>query len=228
MLRKEIAKRSPTAIDPQGTPPMRIGIDFDNTLINYDAVFCKAAQERGLIGADFRETTKQAVRDAIRLLPDGEMSWQRLQGFIYSRRIADATMFDGVDRFLRRARAAGHGIVIVSHKTEFGHLDPERINLRQAALDWMERHGFFCQQGFGMKRENVHFESTRAEKLARITRLQCTHFIDDLEEVLEDEGFPSVVKRILFASSRLSLEAARYPVCPTWQDVETAVFGERA
>jgi len=31
---------------------VRIGIDFDNTLIDYDAVFVSAARERGLIGPE--------------------------------------------------------------------------------------------------------------------------------------------------------------------------------
>jgi len=32
---------------------MRIGIDFDNTLIDYDRVFLDAARERGLVPRDF-------------------------------------------------------------------------------------------------------------------------------------------------------------------------------
>ena len=30
---------------------LRIGIDFDNTIINYDDVFCAAAKRGGLIGS---------------------------------------------------------------------------------------------------------------------------------------------------------------------------------
>ena len=53
---------------------LRIGIDFDNTLIDYDGVFVAAARERGLIGREIAGS-KRAVRDAIRLLPDGELTW---------------------------------------------------------------------------------------------------------------------------------------------------------
>ena len=55
---------------------MRIGLDFDNTLIRYDDVFATAARDRGLVNANF-SGNKQEVRDAIRLLPDGEFAWQR-------------------------------------------------------------------------------------------------------------------------------------------------------
>ena len=207
---------------------MRIGIDFDNTIINYDQVFLGTAKERGLIAKNFAGISKQAVRDAIRLLPDGEMTWQRLQGLIYSKGIARAVMFEGVDRFLRRAKSEGHTVLIVSHKTEFGHLDPEQTNLRQAALDWMTRHNFFTWDGYGILRQNVYFEGTRAEKLARIASLGCACFIDDLEEVLDDQAFPAAVKPVLFAAATMSGHAPAYPLCPTWDDVEKVVFGEHS
>jgi hypothetical protein len=136
-------------------------------------------------------------------------------------------MFEGVDRFLRHAQSEGHTILIVSHKTEYGHMDPERLNLRQAALDWMEQHRFFHPDGYAIARENVYFEGTRAEKLARIARLGCTHFIDDLEEVLEDQEFPATVKRVLFAAETLTGEIPSYPMFSTWEDIEKAVLGER-
>jgi hypothetical protein len=74
---------------------LRIGIDFDNTIITYDDVFRAAAEASGLIGPGF-SGNKQAVRDAIRLLPDGELAWQRLQGQVYGKGIGGATMVAGV------------------------------------------------------------------------------------------------------------------------------------
>jgi hypothetical protein len=208
---------------------MRIGLDFDNTIIGYSDVFVSAARERRLLGPDVRGASKQAVRDAIRLLPDGEITWQRLQGFVYGRGIREATMFAGVDRFLRRCRAEGHMMFIVSHKTEYGHYDPERVNLREAALGWMTAQGFFREDGYGLLRGNVYFESTRAEKLRRIALLGCTHFIDDLEEVLNDPDFPPAVARILFSAEAGPAGADRiFPVCPTWQGVERVVFNGHA
>ena len=130
---------------------LRIGIDFDNTLIDYDRVFLGAARERGLVAGDFRGS-KREVRDAIRLLPDGELAWQRLQGHVYGAGIGGAVMFDGADVFLRRCRVLGLDVLVVSHKTRYGHLDPARVDLREAALGWMEAHGFFDVDGFGLRR----------------------------------------------------------------------------
>lgn len=199
-----------------------IGLDFDNTIVTYDDVFLSMARERGLVEADFIGR-KQAIRDAIRLLPEGELSWQRLQGQVYGKGLAHAAMIDGVDSFLRRCRLDTVPVTIVSHKTEFGHHDSDRVNLRNAALDWMKGHGFFRDNGYAIAPGNVYFEGTRQDKLARIRQLGCTHFIDDLEEVFADPTFPPGVERILFAEHKP--KSGLYIVCPTWSHIEKQVFG---
>ncbi|MEA2756114.1 MAG: hypothetical protein QOJ54_2403 [Aliidongia sp.] len=203
-----------------------IGLDFDNTIVAYDQVFCRAAQSRGLLPQDFIGT-KRAVRDAIRHLPDGERAWQHLQGHVYGGLMAEATLFEGVDRFLRRCRREGVGLHIVSHKTEYSPVDPLRINLRSTAFGWLEHHGFFADDGFGLARENVHFEATRVEKLTRIAALGCRFFIDDLAEVLNDPGFPPNVGRILFAASPPD-STPPYPALANWRQIELRVFGDDA
>ncbi len=199
----------------------RIGIDFDNTIISYDAVFLSAAIARGLVDPGF-SGAKRSARDAIRLLPDGEHSWQRLQGYVYGQGITDAVMFDGLDSFLRQCRSDGHAVVIVSHKTEYGHFDPARINLREAALGWMRERGFFTDDGFALRREDIFFESTRAEKLQRINALKCTHFIDDLREVLDDPEFPADVERILLSDD--TEEPLPYAAFSSWREIEAALL----
>jgi hypothetical protein len=201
---------------------MLIGIDFDNTLVTYEQVFRDVAIARGLIGPDFAGT-KQEIRDQIRLLPDGDLAWQRLQGFVYGKGIANAQIFQGADVFLRRARAEGAPVVVVSHKTEYGHYDPDRVNLRESARAWMRTNGFFASSGFGIPAENVFFEGSRAEKLERIARLGCSCFIDDLEEVLGDPDFPVGISRILFSQSK-PVRAAPYTVCTSWRQIEEHVF----
>jgi hypothetical protein len=204
----------------------RIGLDFDNTLICYDNVFCDAARARGLVETEFAGT-KQEVRDAIRLLPDGEHLWQQLQGHVYGAAIDGARQFAGVDSFLARARERGTEIVIVSHKTQFGHFDPRRVNLREAARGWMKRARFFQPEGGAISETNVHFADTRAEKLAKIAELGCTLFIDDLEEVLRDPGFPPHVERILFSPRPPDSTGHPFVTLGDWRSIEEHVFGER-
>jgi hypothetical protein len=208
---------------------MRIGIDFDNTLIDYDGVFAAAARERGLIGPE-AAGTKRAVRDAIRLLPDGELTWQRLQGYVYGAGIGGAVPFAGTDDFLRRCAEQGVAVFVVSHKTRYGHFDPARIDLREAARQWliaqgMITEGLLAPEEAGIAADHVFFEDDRARKLARIAALGCTHFIDDLEEVFADPGFPPGVRRVLFAATGA---ACCDDHCKDWREISAAIFGNVA
>jgi len=190
---------------------MRIGIDLDNTIIFYDDAFVKSAAERGLIRADFKGT-KQQVRDHIRTLPDGETEWQKLQGYVYGQGMKHASLFPGVFEFITRM-AKDHELFIISHKTEFGHFDETKTNLRDAALSLLESLGFFNH----FKRENISFHTTRSEKVDKIASLSLDWFIDDLIEVYEEKHFPHKVKKILFHSSEKP--SAHWQVCCDWHEI---------
>jgi hypothetical protein len=199
-----------------------IGIDFDNTIVDYDDVFLMAAKERGLVDEKF-SGGKEAIRAALRLKPNGENTWQSLQGYVYGKRITDAVMFEGFDAFLRLCRAQGHRISIVSHKTEYGHFDESRLSLRDAACGWMEARGFFEENGFGLCRDDVFFEGSRADKIGRIASLRFTHFIDDLPEVLDDPAFPKDVMPILFTNGAAP-SAQRPTAFAHWRDIAGAIL----
>jgi hypothetical protein len=201
----------------------RIGLDLDNTLISYEEVFRSYAQRRGLIEAGFRGG-KDEVRHALRRQDDGELKWQKLQGAVYGKGVAEAVLFDGADAFLRRASTLGREIVIVSHKTEFGHYDRDRINLREAALAWMRVQGFFDTGGLGVAPDKVRFTATRDEKLALIREFAVDYFIDDLPEVLEHPDFPPEVTGILFTRG-VTCESSYPRVAAHWRDIARMVFG---
>jgi hypothetical protein len=201
-----------------------IGVDFDNTLIDYDGVFVSRARALGLVDGGF-SGNKEAVRAAVRALPGGEGRWQHLQGHVYGEGIKDAVMFDGVASFLRRARSDGHEIMIVSHKTLFGHGDATRVDLRDAARAWMRQNCFFeVGSGFGVRPENVHFATTRPEKIEYIARLGCTHFIDDLPEVLDDPAFPLGVVKVLFTNGAQPPATIRPNAFAHWDEIAKVVL----
>jgi len=175
---------------------LHIGIDFDNTLVSYDALFHRCARERSLIPPDL-PPTKAAVRAWLWRQPDGNTPWTELQGEVYGRRMAEAVWFPGVNAFLTFCRCRGLQVSIISHKSEYSALGP-RVNLRAAALVWMEAHGFFRTDGFNLSRDDVYFEGSREQKHARIAERQCTHFVEDLPEVLLDPAFPPGIIKLLF------------------------------
>ena len=158
---------------------MRIGIDFDNTIVSYGALFSQTAIALGYLTAP--SAGKTSVRDEVRTLAEGETKWRNLQAIVYGPAIADAPPFPGVREFLARARAAAAPLFLVSHKSRYAANGPEGVDLREAALGWLEANRLLGDRGFA--RENVYFEDTRAAKIARLAALGCTHVIDDLAEV---------------------------------------------
>jgi hypothetical protein len=200
---------------------VRIGLDFDNTLVRYDHVFSLESEKLGIISSSWNGS-KQELRDDILLRPDGERLWQTLQGRVYGLGMGQAVMFPGVASFLMRSRQRGDDLFIVSHKTEFGHFDLTRTPLRQVALTWMESNGFFDQSRFGLLKENVFFSATRSEKVDQIARLNLDIFVDDLEEVFAEEGFPSINK-VLFNPKE---EGQYHNVqCDNWSDIGQLILG---
>jgi len=202
---------------------LRIGIDFDNTIAGYDQLIYREAMSRGLIEAG-AATSKRSVRDHIRQRENGELEWQRLQGVVYGPRMGDAQLIEGVGEFLRQCRRRGAQVFIVSHKTEYANFDPTRTPLRQAALSWMAAKGFFAANSLGLSPACVYFEATRREKIERIRQLDCTHFIDDLEEVFREDGFPDATAKILFASHPPPAPLPGLDVAATWEEVAQFVF----
>ena len=92
--------------------------------------------------------------------------------------------------------SAGHQIFIVSHKTRYPFLGPQ-YDLHRAARSWIERH-LLWQDRLLLPTENIFFELTKPEKLARIAACGCEAFIDDLPEILLAEDFPANTARLLF------------------------------
>ncbi len=176
---------------------MRIGVDFDNTLADYDRVFGELALANGYL--DRRPIGgKRGVRDAVRRLADGDLLWQQLQALAYGPEMDGAEPFEGVGEVLAGWARAGAEIHVVSHKTRFAAGDESGVDLRQAALRWLDRQGFFASPGPALAPERVHFNDTRGDKLSCIQALDLAVFIDDLEEVFAEPGFPDGVERILF------------------------------
>lgn len=200
---------------------MRIGVDFDNTIADYDEVFLLAAKREGLVDGGF-VGGKQAVRERIRTLDKGEERWMRLQGRVYGAFMDQARLIDGFTEFLCAARRAGAEIRIISHKTRFGHFDEERVDLRDAARRWMRERGVISVDG--VAQDHVFFAATRSEKLTEIGRTGCAVFIDDLEEVFREPEFPSSVQRFLLTRQKGPLPVGPFTAYQSWHAIRDAIF----
>lgn len=203
-----------------------IGIDLDNTLVCYDELFHFAAHHEGLVELSAPKS-KELIRDAIRLLPQGENKWTRLQAIVYGPRMSGATAFAGSEDFLRHCSEQGTKVVIVSHKTHFATLDGKQVDLRESALTWMKAKKFFAADGCGLSPADVFFESTRLEKIERIRSLGCTHFIDDLTEVFVESSFPRDIAKLLFAPHGAKTSGQDFEVFKTWRELDAFFFDDK-
>jgi len=203
---------------------MRIGIDFDNTIANYDGVFHAAALELGLIPADLGRD-KNSVRD--HLNGSGRKDeFTKLQGYIYGARMDLVSPYSGVRVFVRDAVAAGHTVFVISHKTRNPILGPA-YDMHAAARGFLEAQGFF---GHGMlTRERTFFELTKEEKVARAAALEVDVFIDDLPDILRMPGFPAGMRPILFdPHDTLAAKAGELERVTEWAAIREAVLGTHA
>ncbi len=165
---------------------MRIGIDFDNTIICYDRVFNSVGIEKGLVPESL-ETGKGFVRDYLRQ-HDREKEWIWLQGYVYGTRLADAQPYEGVKEFFDYCALEHIECFIISHKTVYPY-SGQKYNLHDAARTWLEEQDFKAE---------TFFELTKEDKVKRINNLECDIFIDDLPEFLSFPGFCNRVAKILF------------------------------
>ncbi len=206
-----------------------IGVDLDNTIIYYDQALYELAVRHGfLANIPLGENlTKQQIRDRIRFESGNDIEWQKMQAELYTTGLSKATFFEGVLDFFKEIKEKSINAYVVSHKTEFASYDLSKTSLRQAAIDWLDAQGFFDPNIFAFLPEYLFFSSTRSEKIEIINKLGCTHFIDDLIEVFNEETFPENTIKMHFDPGNLDandeLVIPNYFKFSSWKEI-TAYF----
>jgi len=193
-----------------------IGLDFDNTVVRYDAVFESLAIKRGL-PAPVAAGGKTAIRDFLRA-EGREDEWTIMQGEAYGPQMASAEEFEGVGDFIRSAAHQGHGLVVVSHRTRSPYLGPP-WDLHTSAREWLAKRDFSKLLG------DFFLEETAADKAARISALGCEVFVDDLWEFLERPDFPVGARKIWFDTSGSDQARPGSERVGSWSAVGSLVLG---
>lgn len=172
---------------------MLLGVDLDNTLINYDGIFHDVAVAWGMMPQD-GPSSKRGVREW--LIEKGrEEDFILLQGHVYGPGLEIAKPYPGALDCLRELAAAGVAVRIVSHKTRTPHRGPQH-DLHRMALEWLRGNAFISPSL--LRREDVFLEETLEAKAERASRLECTHFVDDMERFFTHPAFPEATERLLF------------------------------
>ncbi|MFA6119448.1 MAG: hypothetical protein WC688_05990 [Parachlamydiales bacterium] len=187
---------------------MRIGIDFDNTIVCYDQAFYLSALEKKLIPENVKPT-KESIRNYLRTIGK-ENEWTALQGYVYGKGMDLALIYNGVDIFFDQVKKFQFDIYIISHKTKYPYIGP-KYDLHIAAKEWLKKQTFFDV--------DCYFELTLQNKLQRIRELNCDYFIDDLPELLSEENFPKNVKALLFDPNDSYDSTYHYTKFSSWREI---------
>ena len=175
---------------------MRIGLDFDNTIVCYDHAIALLAEELFELSEDVPRT-KLGLRDHLRAA-GREPEWTAFQGELYGPGMRYAQPFEGAIATMQQLVAEGHELVIISHRSRRPYAGPPH-DLHAAARGWVadrvQSAGLFGGVG---DEACVHFLETRDQKVEMINHLGCEAFLDDLPEVLCAPGFPAAAAAILF------------------------------
>jgi len=172
----------------------RLGLDLDNTLIDYTAS-CKFLAPN--FGIDESSATRDLIRRHLRH-PDNDEEWQRFQSLLYTDGLDSALPASGVVELIRGCTNRGVEVFIVSHKTKSG---PERFgarNLRAPALQWLTNHNLVPSL---IPKDHVFFTDSVDAKVESIANLRLDVFVDDLPEVLSHPKWPSSTLGLRFSST---------------------------
>lgn len=167
-----------------------LGIDLDNTIIDYSAAYAQIAAQVGL-PSTVRD--RRSVREFLRSSQSGDDEWQRFQAVLYTEGLHVAVPAQGVINFLDEARALGWDLTIVSHKTKRTQKRFGGLPLREAAVRWLT-HNQVVPQRCGS--DLLHFEATQQRKMDRIRSLRCDIFVDDLESIVFHRDRPPLTQMV--------------------------------
>lgn len=174
---------------------MRIGIDFDNTIVNYDGVFYQSARDIGWVPA-LSKTSKIAVKSYF-VERDEEHRWTELQGIVYGRDIQHATPYIGIEKVLQHWVSKGFELFVVSHKTRYPIIG-EKLDFHIAAKQWLQKNNLV--EYFN----GVFFCPEKSQKILKVSELKLDVFIDDLPSILIAPEFPEDTHGILFSPDQKS------------------------
>lgn len=191
---------------------VNIGVDFDNTIACYDAVY-EYLMESGDytdVAGIVADATKVEFKKALIWLR-GEDAWTELQGRIYGPLIENARPFDGCMDVLETWISAGFKVSVVSHKTRRPILGPS-YDLHRYCRDWLASE-FMGRATAGQVA--VTFFERKTEKVDHICRSGFDVFVDDLPEIVSDIS-ESVPLPIWFNQSSEAGESS-------WQEIARSV-----
>ena len=168
-----------------------IGIDFDNTIVNYDNLIADIAK---MLYSPLPKniSNKNDIKQFI-IKKYSEKKWTALQGLIYGPLINGAKINSNFKKFVSMFNKS-HNIFIISHKTKESFCS-HKFRLRESAINFLKFHDFLnIKSPHSIPLKNIFFESTIEKKIKRIEKLKCDYFIDDMNLILDNIKNKNLIK----------------------------------
>ena len=198
---------------------MKIGIDIDNTILDYSDSFRKHAEF--ILDASLPGTISKSEIQKLVVESKGENSWTELQGVVYSEDPLDARVFEGFMDFYARSALIGAEIKYVSHKTKVPIIGPKR-DMRTPVIKLLESEGILSPKGHEAQ---VVFCETIQEKIHTIQQQNFDYFIDDLFRILEPLSLTGI-KCLHFRCECDNPSMLGHLAMENWTKIEWSVFGD--
>lgn len=192
---------------------MKIGLDLDNTLIDYRRAIYAASH--ATLGLSIPDTaSKEAMKEHV-ISARGKQAWTELQGRIYGDFSRYSSLYPGLKAWLTLVSSRSLDVIVVSHKTELPILG-EPYRLREFALENMERLGLFAVSS-PISGGEVYFCDTKPLKIEAIVDRGVDFFIDDLPEILA--ALPSNIAKAHIHCASFHPQLEDVVCCATWSEV---------
>ena len=179
---------------------MNIGLDLDNTIIDYDSLFYNIALENRFIPSQLIKS-KLSVKNYLHNKRQYDC-FTFVQGQVYGEQLERAKLYKGVKTFIKHM-IKKNKFFIISHKTKYPIIG-KKINLHEKALNFLIQNQIVHKDL--IKKNNLFFEPTLENKIKRILNLNIDVFIDDLPDVVFNEKLKGKVKTILIDYNKNNTE----------------------
>ena len=169
---------------------IKVGIDLDNTIINYEHSFKKYLKENKIfLNKVDKSRFKYIANNSSKFI-----NWTAVQEEIYGYYIFYAKPFKYFKEFEKFASKNKIKLFIVSHKTKYSQFS-KKYNLRLAANKWIKKN-------INTKMYKIFYVNTINEKIMIIKKNKLDYFIDDLIEIFLKKNFPSKTNKIFFSNHK--------------------------
>ena len=111
---------------------MLIGIDLDNTIINYDPVFKSILINKNIKTKNIKNYKKK-LKNIL-----NPVEWTKLQGNIYGNKIINAEIYCNFINFLNFTKKNNIEVAIISHKTKYPYIG-KKVDLHKSAKKFLKK-----------------------------------------------------------------------------------------